>query len=118
MEIRSGLGLRKAYVKVPKCEIFDRSDFHGFYTINGVKIFFIYIFWGSFRAAKFLMRMLSLILRKKFFLVWPTKKNFGLAFETICSVKRFAFLGTLKLLKIFVNLSLCSEIANTNLNDA
>ncbi len=47
-------------LKVPKCEIFDRSDFHDFYTI---KLIFFLIFRGSFWAAKFLTRMLSLILR-------------------------------------------------------
>jgi hypothetical protein len=42
-------------LKVPKCEIFDRSDFHDFYTIKpfwvsdfGVKILTCYFnFWGS-----------------------------------------------------------------------
>ncbi len=65
-------------LKVPKCEIFDRSDFHDFYTIKtlwegdfGVKInVFKKIFRGSFGAAKFLTRMLSLILRRDFFGVW------------------------------------------------
>jgi hypothetical protein len=71
-------------LKVPKCEIFDRSDFHYFYTIKSVlegdfrvKIKkFLQIFSGLFGAAKFVMRMLSLILRriyfslgKKFFIV-------------------------------------------------
>jgi hypothetical protein len=58
-------------LKVPKCEIFDRSDFNDFYNINslregdyGVKIKKLKkIFRGSFGAAKFLTRMLSLILR-------------------------------------------------------
>ena len=59
-------------LKVPKCEIFDRSDFPDFYTIKsrpegdfGVKIKknFKQIFRGLFGAAKFLMRMLSIILR-------------------------------------------------------
>jgi hypothetical protein len=32
-----------SFLKVPKCEIFDRSDFHGFYTIKP--------FWvGDFEA--------------------------------------------------------------------
>jgi hypothetical protein len=43
------------HLKVPKCEILDRSDFHYFYTINpfwvddfGVKILTYYFnFWGS-----------------------------------------------------------------------
>ncbi len=62
-------------LKVPKREIFDRSDFPDFYTIKslhvgdfGVKIKKIYkIFSGSFRGAKFLMRMLSVFLRRFFF---------------------------------------------------
>ncbi len=51
------------------CEIFYRSDFHDFYTIKslregdfGLKIF-LKIFSGSFGSAKFLTRMISLILR-------------------------------------------------------
>ncbi len=76
---------------MPKCEIFDRSDFHDFYTIKslwegdfGVKIkCFKKIFRGSFGAAKFLTRMLSLILRRDFFEFGP-KKFGGEAFETIC----------------------------------
>ena len=58
-------------LKVPKREIFDRSDFPDFYTLQslrvgdfGVKIKKIKkIFRGSFVAAKFLTHMLSLILR-------------------------------------------------------
>jgi hypothetical protein len=54
-------------LKVPKREIFDRSDFPDFYTIKslrvgdfGVKIKKIQkIFRGSFRGAKFLTRMLT-----------------------------------------------------------
>ncbi len=61
-------------LKVPKCEIFDRSDFPDFYTIKsqregdfGVKIKnFKQIFRGPFGAMKFLMRMLSIILRSAF----------------------------------------------------
>jgi hypothetical protein len=57
-------------LKVPKCQIFDRSDFHDFYTIKslqegdfGVKIKkFKKIFRGPFENAKFLKHMLSLIL--------------------------------------------------------
>ncbi len=64
-----------ADLKVPKREIFDRSDFPDFYTIKslrvgdfGVKIKKnLQIFRGSFRGAKFLMRMLSLFLRRFFF---------------------------------------------------
>ncbi len=62
------------FLKVPKCEIFDRSEFPDFYTIKsrregdfGVKIKkFKNIFRGPFGAAKFLMRMLSIILRSAF----------------------------------------------------
>jgi hypothetical protein len=62
-------------LKVPKCEIFDRSDFHDFYPIQSlwegdfaVKIKRLKkIFRGSFGAAKFLTRMLSLIFRRDFF---------------------------------------------------
>jgi hypothetical protein len=58
-------------LKMPKCEIFDRSDSHDFYTIKslkegdfGIKIKkFLKIFRSSFGAAKCLTRMLSLILR-------------------------------------------------------
>ncbi len=54
-------------LKVPKREIFDRSDFPDFYTMKslrvgdlGVKINKkLKIFRGSFRGAKFLTRMLS-----------------------------------------------------------
>ena len=59
---------------MPKCEIFDRSGLHDFYTMKsvregdfGVKKIKIKIFRGSFGAAKFLTRMLSLILRRIFF---------------------------------------------------
>ncbi len=63
------------HLKVPKCEIFDRSDFHDFYPIKSlweddfaVKIKCLKkIFRGSFGATKFLTRMLSLILRRDFF---------------------------------------------------
>ncbi len=56
---------------MPKREIFDHSDFHDFYAIKsltvsdfGVKIkISLKISRGSFGAAKFLTRMLSLILR-------------------------------------------------------
>ncbi len=67
---------------MPKREIFDRSDFPDFYIIKslcvgdfGVKIkFFLKIIRGSFGGAKFLTRMLSVFLRRIFFLVWA--KNF------------------------------------------
>ncbi len=66
---------------MPKCEIFDRSDFDDFYTMKflwggdfGVKIkVCFFIFRGSFGAAKFLTGMLSLILRRIFFSVWAKK---------------------------------------------
>ncbi len=69
---------------MPKCEIFDLSDFPDFYTIKslrvgdfGVKIKkFLQIFRGSFRGAKFLTRMLSLFVRRFFFKLGP-KKNFS-----------------------------------------
>ncbi len=72
---------------MPKREIFDRSDFPDFYTIKslrvgdfGVKIkFFLQIFRGSFRGAKFLTRMLSLFLRRFFFLSFGPKIFFSLA---------------------------------------
>ncbi len=67
-------------LKVPNCEIFDRSDFSDFYTIKslrvgdfGVKKKKLKIFRGSFRGAKFLTRMLSLFLRRFFFLSWGQK---------------------------------------------
>jgi hypothetical protein len=49
-------------LKVPKCEIFDRSDFHYFYTIKpfwiddfGVKILtYFFKFWGSQASFSFL----------------------------------------------------------------
>jgi hypothetical protein len=57
-EIQGADPLLKAgsnHLKVPKCEIFDRSDFHYFYTIKPswvddfvVKILtYYFIFWGS-----------------------------------------------------------------------
>jgi hypothetical protein len=62
------------YLKVPKCEIFGRWDFDDFYTIKslwggdfGVKIKVFFILRGSVGAAKFLTRMLSLIVRTFFF---------------------------------------------------
>ncbi len=73
----TGIGERcsQTILKVPKREIFDRSDFPDFYTIKslrvgdlGVKIKKCYkIFRGSFRGAKFLKRMLSVFLRRLFF---------------------------------------------------
>jgi hypothetical protein len=62
-------------LKLPKSEIFDRSDFHDFYPIKslwegdfGVKIKcfeknILGLIWGR----KVLTRMLSLILRRDFF---------------------------------------------------
>ena len=49
-------------LKVPKCEIFDRSDFHSFYTIKpfwiddfGVKILtYFFKCWGSQASFSFL----------------------------------------------------------------
>ncbi len=44
-----------ALLKVPKCEIFDRSDFHDFYTIKpfwvgvfGAKIYLLFIWRGTY----------------------------------------------------------------------
>ncbi len=70
-------------LKVPKREIFDRSDFPDFYIMKslrvgdfGVKIKKnLQIFRGSFRGAKFLARMLSVFLRRFFSKLGP-KKNF------------------------------------------
>jgi hypothetical protein len=61
----------KVTLKVPKCEIFHRSDFNDFTPWSlygratlGLKLKKLKnIFRGSFGAAKFLTRMLSLILR-------------------------------------------------------
>ncbi len=76
-------------LKVPKCEIFDRSDFDDFYTITslcegdfGVKNF-RNIFRGSFRGAKFLTCMLSLFLRRFFCKFGPKFFFFCGAFKTI-----------------------------------
>ncbi len=70
--------MRRMKLRVPKYEIIDRSDFHAFYTIKslwggggatiGLKLIFFLIFRDSFRATKFLTRMLSLILRRIFLL--------------------------------------------------
>jgi hypothetical protein len=75
IELRSPCIFKIKSLKVPKREIFDRSDFPDFYTIKclhvgdfGVKIkIFKNIFGGSFRGAKFLTSMLSLFLRRFFF---------------------------------------------------
>jgi hypothetical protein len=58
-------------LKVPKCEILDRSDFHYFYTIKPfwvddfvVKILTFYFnFWGESSLIYFLMRKLSIRVR-------------------------------------------------------
>ncbi len=59
---------------MPKCEIFDLSDFPDFYTIKSLRVgdfgvkkkkFQKYL-KGSFRGAKFLTRMLSLFSRRFF----------------------------------------------------
>ncbi len=60
---------------MPKCEIFDRSDFPDFYTMKSLRVGDfgveikknLKIFRGSFRGAKFLTRMLSVFLRRFFF---------------------------------------------------
>ncbi len=59
------------FLKVPKCEILDRSDFHYFYTIKPfrvddfvVKILTYYVkFWGEPSLIYFLMRKLSIRVR-------------------------------------------------------
>jgi hypothetical protein len=71
-------------LKVPKCEIFDRSDFPDFYTIKSswvgdlvvkIKKNFLNISGFILGCAKFLTRMLSLFLRR-FFLSLGQKKFF------------------------------------------
>ncbi len=87
------------WLKVPKREIFDRSDFPDFYNMKslrvsdfGVKIKKnLKIFRGSFRGAKFLMRMLSLFLRRFFSKLGPNKFFFGEAIKTI-SLRQKRFL--------------------------
>jgi hypothetical protein len=110
-------------LKVPKCEIFHRSDFDDFYTIKslcegdfGVKIKnFIKIFRGSFRGAKFLMRMLSLFFRS-FFLKFGPKKIFPVELlRPLVTVnnnflKFFIFEVLKKLLKNFTFLCICSGL--------
>jgi hypothetical protein len=61
---------RKYYLKVPKWEIFDRSDFPDFYTIKSLRVGDFGVKKKNlkiFRGAKFLTRMLSLFLRRFFF---------------------------------------------------
>ncbi len=73
---------------MPKREIFNRSDFPDFYTIESLRVgdlgvktkFFKKIFRGSFRGAKFLTRMLSPFLRRFFFLFLAPKFFFLLGF--------------------------------------
>ncbi len=73
---------------MPKREIFDRSDFPDFYTMKSLRVGdFLKIFRGSFRGAKFLMRMLSLFLRR-FFLSFGQTKFFSMALlRSLVSVK-------------------------------
>ncbi len=76
---------------------------------------FRYIFRDSFGAAKFLTRMLSLILRRDFFFSLGKKNFFLKALQTICwcqkrFLKIFAVLGTLKLSEIFNSLRACSDL--------
>ncbi len=68
------------------CEIFDRSNFHDFYTGGdfGVKIIWQKILRDSFRTAKFLTRMLSLILRWIFFSLRPWAPLKGQCHEIFC----------------------------------
>jgi hypothetical protein len=66
-------------LKVPKREIFDRSDFPDFYNIKSLRVgnfgvkmkIFLKIFSGSFRGTKFLTRMLSPFLRWLFSKLGP-----------------------------------------------
>ncbi len=54
--------MSRSFLKVPKCEIFNRSDFHYFYAIKpfwiddfGVKILtYFLMFWGSQASFSFL----------------------------------------------------------------
>ncbi len=69
---------------MPKCEIFDRSDFPDFYTIKSSWVGDLVVkikknfstFQGSFRGAKSLTGILSLFLRfflslgQKIFFLW------------------------------------------------
>ncbi len=80
--------VRRIYtLKVPKREMFNRSDFPDFYTIKSLRVGDfgvkkkknLNIFRGSFRGAKFLPRMLSLFLRRFFSKFW----FFCGAFKTI-----------------------------------
>ena len=79
---------------MPKREIFDRSDFPDFYTIKSLRVGdfrvkikkILKIFRGSFRGAKFLMRMLSVFLRRFFSKFWPKMFFFYGAFKTISYV--------------------------------
>jgi hypothetical protein len=83
-------------LKVPERKIFDRSDFHYFYIINslcgggggcfGIKINFLYIMLRcSFRAAKFLTRMLRIIS------LVCGKKNFVELLRPFISVNKFYY---------------------------
>ncbi len=80
---------------MPKREKFNRSDFPDFYTIKSLRVgdFGVKIkknlkkFRGSFRAAKFLTRMLSLFLRRFFFQSFGQKIFFSVAlFRPLVSI--------------------------------
>jgi hypothetical protein len=78
------------FLKVPKREIFDRSDYPDFYTIKSLRVgdFGVKIkkFKKIFRGAKFLTRMLSLFLRRFFSKFWPKKKFVCGALRPLVSV--------------------------------
>jgi hypothetical protein len=61
---------KNRYLKVPKREIFDRSDFPDFYNMKSLRVgdfgFKINKNLQIFRGAKFLTRMLSVFLRRFF----------------------------------------------------
>ncbi len=74
-------------LKVPKREIFDRSDFPDFYTIKSLHVgnFGVKIKKNLkiFRGAKFLTLMLSLFLRRFFSKLGPKKIFFCGAIKII-----------------------------------
>ncbi len=111
----------KNIFKVPNLEIFERLDYHDFYTRKsvlgsdfGAKIYLFLIFRGSFTGTKLLTCMLCQILRTFFSCLASPQKMWGVAFETVSVNKDFlfffAFLSSKNLLEIFVNLFVCSDL--------
>ncbi len=109
-------------LKVPKHEIFDRSDFPDFYTIKSLPVGdfgvkkkkIIKIFRGSFGAAKFLMR----IWRRYYFLLWAKKKFSGSFIDHLLLAKAIfenfrCFRDLKKLSKILNSLRACSTFMRT-----